>query len=102
MELDLYLGLAAILGCRVILSSNLTTDGCEVRRLRPWIFSQFTAPAAPLRRLHSLSSASARGRPRTMIEVPSEFLNALFMLLIVFASVNRSKQHSAGGSGFGL
>jgi hypothetical protein len=37
-----------------------------------------------------------------MIEVPSEFLNALFMLLIVFASVNRSKQHSAGGSRFGL
>jgi hypothetical protein len=26
-----------------------------------------------------------------MIEVPSEFLNALFMLLIVFASVNRSQ-----------
>jgi hypothetical protein len=92
MELDLYLGLAAILGCSVILSSNLTTDGCEVRRLRPWIFSQFTASAAPLRRLHSLSSASARGRPRTMIEVPSEFLNALFMLLIVFASINRSRQ----------
>ena len=83
MELDLYLGLAAILGCRVILSSNLTADDCEVRRLRPWIFSLFTAPAAPLRRLHSLSSASARRRPRTMIEVPSEFLNALFMLLIV-------------------
>jgi len=27
-----------------------------------------------------------------MIEVPSEFLNALFMLLIVFASINRSRQ----------
>lgn len=37
-----------------------------------------------------------------MIEVPSEFLNTLFMLLIVFASVNRSRQQSAGGSGFGL
>jgi hypothetical protein len=37
-----------------------------------------------------------------MIEVPPEVLNALFMLLIVFASVNRSRQQSAGGSGFGL
>jgi hypothetical protein len=27
-----------------------------------------------------------------MIEVPHEFLNALFMLLIVFATVNRSRQ----------
>jgi hypothetical protein len=36
-----------------------------------------------------------------MIEVPSEFLNALFMLLIVFASVNRSKQQS-GDKAFGL
>ena len=27
-----------------------------------------------------------------MIEVPHEFLNVVFMLLIVFASVNRSKQ----------
>jgi hypothetical protein len=36
-----------------------------------------------------------------MIEVPSEFLNALFMLLIVFASINRSKQQSAGGRVFG-
>ena len=29
-----------------------------------------------------------------MIEVPSEFLNILFALLIVFASVNRSRQRS--------
>ena len=71
MDLDLHPALAAILGCSMILSSNLTTDGCEVRRLRSWIFSLFTAPAAPLRRLHSLSSASARRRPHTMIEVPS-------------------------------
>ena len=34
-----------------------------------------------------------------MIEVPSDFLNVVFMLLIVFASVNRSKQRSAGGNG---
>jgi hypothetical protein len=27
-----------------------------------------------------------------MIEVPSEFLNVLFMMLIVFASVSRSRQ----------
>jgi hypothetical protein len=27
-----------------------------------------------------------------MIEVPYEFLNVLFMLLIFFASVNRSRQ----------
>jgi hypothetical protein len=27
-----------------------------------------------------------------MIEIPSEFLNILFMALIVFASVSRSKQ----------
>src|SRR5277367_995407 len=101
MDLDLYLALAAILGCRVILSSDLTADGCEVRRLRPWIFSLFTAPPAPLRRLHSSSSASARPRPRTMIEVPSEFLNALFMLLIAFASI-RSRQQSAGDKAFRL
>ena len=31
-----------------------------------------------------------------MIEVPHEFLNVVFMLLIVMASVNRSKQRSAG------
>ena len=31
-----------------------------------------------------------------MIEVPSEFLNALFALLLAFASVNRSRQRSAG------
>ena len=29
-----------------------------------------------------------------MIEVPSEFLNLLFALLIVFATVNRSRQRS--------
>ena len=96
MYLDLYLGPAAILGCRVILSSKLTADRCEVRRLRSWTFSLFTAPAAPLRRLHSSSSAFARARHPTMIEVPAEFLNALFMLLIVFASINRSRQQSAG------
>ena len=27
-----------------------------------------------------------------MIEVPSEFLNALFMALIVLSSINRSRQ----------
>ena len=37
-----------------------------------------------------------------MIEVPSEFLNALFMLLIVVASVNRSRQQSTGDKAFGL
>src|SRR5258708_6953165 len=102
MQLDLYPRLAAILGCRVILSSKLTAVSCEVRRLKPWIFSLFTAPVAPLRRLHSSFSAFARSRRPTMIEVPPEVLNALFMLLIVFASVNRSRQQSAGGSGFGL
>jgi hypothetical protein len=35
-----------------------------------------------------------------MIEVPSEFLNALFALLIVFASVSRSKQRSASEGTF--
>jgi hypothetical protein len=29
-----------------------------------------------------------------MIEVPSEFLNALFMALIVLSSLNRSRQQS--------
>jgi hypothetical protein len=29
-----------------------------------------------------------------MIELPREFLNLLFALLIVFASVNRSRQRS--------
>ncbi len=37
-----------------------------------------------------------------MIEVPSEFLNALFMLLIVVSSINRSRQQSAGDKVFGL
>jgi hypothetical protein len=101
MDLDLYRALAAILGCRVILSSKLTAVGCEVRRLRPWIFSLFTAPAALLRRLHSSFSASARRRRRTMIEVPSELLNALFMLLIVFANISRAKQRSTGEGAFG-
>jgi hypothetical protein len=36
-----------------------------------------------------------------MIEVPSEFLNALFMLLVVVSSINRSRQHS-GDKAFGL
>jgi hypothetical protein len=31
-----------------------------------------------------------------MIEVPPDFLNVVFTLLIVLASVNRSKQQSAG------
>src|ERR1700722_981632 len=101
MDLDLHPALAAILGCSVILSSNLTADGCEVRRVRFWIFSLFTAPAAPLRRLHSLSSASAPRRRRTMIEVTSEFLNALFMALIVLSTLNRSRQQSPGKA-FGL
>ena len=37
-----------------------------------------------------------------MIEVPSEFLNALFMLLIVVSGINRSRQQSAGDKVFGL
>jgi hypothetical protein len=36
-----------------------------------------------------------------MIEVPSEFLNALFMLLVVVSSINRSRQQSPGKA-FGL
>jgi hypothetical protein len=35
-----------------------------------------------------------------MIEVPSELLNALFALLIVFANVNRSRQRSASEGAF--
>ena len=35
-----------------------------------------------------------------MIEVPSEFLNMVFTLLIVFASVNRSMQRSASKGAF--
>jgi hypothetical protein len=31
-----------------------------------------------------------------MIEVPAEFLNALFMLLIVVANFSRAKQRSMG------
>jgi hypothetical protein len=37
-----------------------------------------------------------------MIEVPSEFLNALFMLLVVVSSINRSRQQSGGDKAFGL
>ncbi len=37
-----------------------------------------------------------------MIEVPHEFLNVVFTLLIVLASVTRSKQRSAGERAFGL
>jgi hypothetical protein len=37
-----------------------------------------------------------------MIEVPSEILNVVFTLLIVFASVNRSRQRSASEGTFGL
>jgi hypothetical protein len=33
-----------------------------------------------------------------MIELPHEFLNVLFTLLIVFASVNRSRQRSREGA----
>jgi hypothetical protein len=36
-----------------------------------------------------------------MIEVPSELLNALFMLLIVFANISRAKQRSTGEGAFG-
>ena len=36
-----------------------------------------------------------------MIEVPPDFLNVVFTLLIVFASVNRSKLRSAGETTFG-
>ena len=35
-----------------------------------------------------------------MIELPNEFLNILFTLLVVFASVNRSRQRSASESVF--
>jgi hypothetical protein len=35
-----------------------------------------------------------------MIEVPPEFLNLMFTLLIVLASVNRSKQRSIGERAF--
>ena len=86
----------------MILASGLTLEGCKARRLRLWTFWLFTAPAAPLRRLHSSSSAFALARRRTMIEVPPDFLNIVFALLIVLASVNRSKQRSAGERAFGL
>ena len=33
-----------------------------------------------------------------MIEVPSEFLNMVFTVLIVFASVNRSMQRSVSAT----
>jgi hypothetical protein len=36
-----------------------------------------------------------------MIELPNEFLNVLFMLLVVFASVNRSRERSASERAFG-
>ncbi len=36
-----------------------------------------------------------------MIEVPPEFLNVVFTLLIVFATVNRSKQQSTARTAFG-
>ena len=36
-----------------------------------------------------------------MIEVSPEFLNVVFTLLIVFASVNRSKQRSVREMAFG-
>jgi hypothetical protein len=67
---------------------------------RLWKFSLFTAPAAPLRRLHSSSFASARSRRPTMIEVPSELLNVLLALLIVFANVTRTRQRSAAERAF--
>jgi hypothetical protein len=37
-----------------------------------------------------------------MIEVPSEFLNALFTLLVVGSSINRSRHESTGDKTFGL
>jgi hypothetical protein len=37
-----------------------------------------------------------------MIEVPSEFLNALFMLLVVVSSIKRSRRQSTGDKAFGL
>ena len=36
-----------------------------------------------------------------MIELPHEFLNALFILIIVFANANRSRQWLAREEGFG-
>ena len=36
-----------------------------------------------------------------MIEVPPYFLNVVFTLLIVLASVTRSKQRSTGETAFG-
>jgi hypothetical protein len=44
--------------------------------------------------LHSSFSAGARLRRHPMIELPNEFLNLLFTLLMVFASVNRSRRRS--------
>jgi hypothetical protein len=35
-----------------------------------------------------------------MIEVPSEFLNVLFTLLIVIANVSRARRRSAGDTAF--
>src|ERR1700722_5891896 len=100
MDLDLHQGPPAILGCRMILASDLMADNHRRRRLRLWIFSLFTAPAALLRRLHSSLSAGARSRRPTMIEVPSELLNALFALLIMSASITRSRQRSANKGAF--
>jgi hypothetical protein len=37
-----------------------------------------------------------------MIEVSPDFLNVVFTLLIVVATVSRSKQRSAGERAFGL
>jgi hypothetical protein len=37
-----------------------------------------------------------------MIEVPPDFLNVVFTLLIVLATVNRSKQRSTGERAFRL
>jgi hypothetical protein len=34
-----------------------------------------------------------------MIELPHEFLNALFVLLVVFANANRSRQRSGRETG---
>ena len=56
-----------------------------MRRLRSWTFSLFTAPVAPLPRLHSSFSAFAQPRRPIMIEVPSEVLNILFMALIALS-----------------
>ena len=41
-----------------------------------------------------------RSKRRTMIELPPEILNVVFMLLIVAANISRMRQRSAAESAF--